>query len=357
MSISLSRIFEQIFFTLNVVPVIYYMDLNNPQNLKNQTIEGLIDSLADDTYDILLNYFMITGRSDSVDFLYPVLTNYHIILTRHSKVIFSLEELGFVFDIDTLVLTFSIFLITLIILLLCKRPQFGSALLEILRLLLSTSILLKFYRHSLRIFLLSVIIFVMFMNNIYQGQMSAYSTKSNREVINSIADLQHFKYKIYMMNYTSKALGVNNWSEENKKYLQIIDNDCFKYVIDSTDSHTACIYLARVALSVAVKYDLHVSLIESINLNSLLIRNDWPFKIRFDLVMSHLFEGGFFLMWDNIIISDPLKKLKLKETIQFSGYREVVMEDLYNIFVFLMVSLTISLVVFIFEICKPPNTK
>ncbi|CAG5095850.1 Protein of unknown function, partial [Cotesia congregata] len=276
----ISASFKEVFSALNLMPTIYYIDVTKAKNIKNQSKGGFLQNLAGGTCDIGLNFLSVTDDHDTLDLLYPRRTINFIILTRHNKIISSVDDLGFVFSFGTIILAAAIFIITFIVLLICKRLQFGSALLEILSLLLSMSMNCKFYRLSLRIFVTSVLIFVIFMNAIYQSKMSAYSTRLNRDAVNSINDLFDLKYSIYMIRYAGKIVGVSDWDDKQKKYVQFTDYLCFNHVIQSNNSHTACLGPDRGHLSIAFKYNLHATLVNIHQFETPFVRNDWPLKSR-----------------------------------------------------------------------------
>ncbi|KAH0554108.1 hypothetical protein KQX54_007655 [Cotesia glomerata] len=345
------KCFYEIFSVLNVTPIIYYFDLSNPNKIRNQTVEGFFNNLANNTCDITLDFLSLLKNFNTYSFIYPRHTGTYSILTRRNKVISYLDEIGSVFSINVLILTALIFILTFIALLVCKKLSFGLALLEILRLILTTSTVVKFYRLPLRIFIVSILLFVIIMNANYQSHMSAYSTKLYREKINSIADLKKFKYSIFMTRYIGQVIGVDEWTETEKKYVYYTKNHCHDEIIKSYNFYTACITAAATSVPVAIKYNLHASILRSPRFVSPFVRKDWPLKTQVDVIMSRLSEAGFLYYWESTEISEPIKKLRLKEIKIFDTYRGIIMSDLEYIFVFLATSLAISFIVFLVEIC------
>ncbi|CAG5095848.1 Protein of unknown function [Cotesia congregata] len=345
------KCFYEIFSVLNVTPIIHYFDLSNPHKIGNQTTDGFFNNLADSTCDITLNFLSLVKNFNSYSFIYPRHTGTYSILTRRNKVVSYLDEIGSVFSINVLILTALIFILTFIVLLVCKKLSFGSALLEILRLTMTTSTVVKFYRLPLRIFIVSILLFVIIMNANYQGHMSAYSTKLYREKINSIADLKKFKYSIFMTRYIGQVIGVDEWTETEKKYVHYTKNVCHDEIINSYNFYAACISTATISVPVAIKHNLHASILRTPRFVSPFIRKDWPLETRVDVIMSRLTEAGFLYYWESTEISEPMKKLRLKEVRIFDTYREIIMSDVEYIFVFLATSLAISFIVFLVEIC------
>lgn len=350
---SVTKTFKEIFSILNVRPIIHYTDPEKEKELKVQTREQIFNDLVNGRYDITLKFPTITD--DTFDFLYPRLPDTFLIVTHHNKVPSSFDKMESVFSIEVIILTGIVFAITWIVLTLCKRPSIGSGLLEILRLILSTSVLLKIYRSSLKIFVVSIFVFVMFMNSIYQGYRSAYSTKLYREEINSITDLQNSKYTIYIKPYLIKIFGVDLWTDNQKKYVQLVNFDSCKSVINGNDSRTACLTHIG-SLPKTLDHNLHVCLHSNQQFRSPGIRNDWPLKSRVDHIMSRLSEGGFLELWENLKGSELQRKMEFKESKIFDQYRPIVLTDLYSSFLLFFIFLAISFLIFIVEVSVPRVT-
>lgn len=336
---------------MNLTPVIYYIELNNPHKIANQTTEQFFYNLANSSFDITLNFLSLLKNFNSYGFIYPRHTGTYAILTRRSKVVAHLDKIGSVFSINVVILTILIFILTFIALLVYKKLSFGLALLEIVRLILTISTVVKFYRLPLRIFIVSILLFVIIMNANYQGHMSAYSTKLYREKINSIADLKKYEYSIFMAPYIGKVIGADEWTEKEQKFIHYVENDCRDVIINSYNFYTACITTATIGVPVAIKYNFHASILRSPRFVCPFVRKDWPLTTRVDVVMSRLTEAGFLYYWENKKIGEPIKILSLKEIQVFDTYRKVIMSDLEYIFLFLAIALAISFIVFLVEIC------
>ncbi|XP_057329230.1 uncharacterized protein LOC130670072 [Microplitis mediator] len=345
-----SKVFLEIFRSLNVTPTIYYTSLIDLVKTGNRTSDILYKNLVDNTHDIFLTIVVFTNANSNLNFLYPRHVENLLIVTRPQRVLSFFEEAGSICSTEVIVLTVLIFLITLIVLMICKRLDFVSGLLEILRLLLSISMESQFYRYSLKIYFTFVLFFVMVINNEYQGRMSAYSTKIQHDVVNSITDLQNLKYSIYMATYLREIVGVDDWTDEQKKYVHYSNDDCYKFVIDDDEFRTACVGYVGRNLAAAIKHDLHVVLDNNQKFASCRVRRDWPLKTKIDKILTKLTDSGLLKYWKDIQITNPIQRHKIKEIEMWDSYREIVPSDLYYIFLLWAVCLLTSAIIFIFEI-------
>lgn len=350
-----SRSFKEIFIALNVTPVIYFFNSGNQKN-ENDTSDYFIKNLVDGIIDITLNCFLynvIIDNITSYSSLYPRISGTYVILTHHKKIISSLDQLGSIFHTEIIILTALVFLITFAVILLSKKADFGTGILEIFRLILSASTVLKVYRLSLKIFVTFIIFFVIILNAYYQGHVSAYTTQMNREIIHTITDLQNLKYSIFVTPYISHVIGVNSWTNEQKKYVHLLLDSCPRLFSLINESNSACIEVARLFLPIATKYNLHAAIIRNSGLESPLFRSDWPVNTQVNIIMSRLSEGGFFYYWESINVDHSFDKIKCKEIEIFDGYREVILSDLYHAFLLFATFIAISFVVFVMEIIVP----
>lgn len=150
-----SKIFCEIFYSLNVSPIIYYESIAHflkILNLGGERNRNLINI----TYDVLIYAPILTNKNSNMSYLYPRQANSYLIITSHKKVISFFEDVGSICSNEVIVVSVFICLITLIVLMFSKRLDFGSALFEILRIILSISTVSQFHKYSLKIFFASI---------------------------------------------------------------------------------------------------------------------------------------------------------------------------------------------------------
>ncbi|XP_057328460.1 uncharacterized protein LOC130669525 [Microplitis mediator] len=345
-----AKVFFEIFQSLNVTPIIYYTNLADLAKWGNQASDIFYKNLEAKTHDIYLGIAIFTKINYALPFLYPRHVENMLIVTHPQKVVSFFHGAGSICSSEVIVLTVLIFLITLIVLMISKKLDFVSGLLEILRLLLSTSMESQFYRYSLKIYFAFVLFFVMVINNEYQGRMSAYSTKIQHDVVNSMTDIKNLKYSIYMATYVREIVGVDDWTDEQKKYVHYTNDDCYKFVVDDDKFRTACVGYAQRNLASAMKHDLHVVLDNNQKFASCRVRRDWPLKTKSDKILSKLTDSGLLKYWDDVQVTNPIQRHKIKEIEMWDSYREIGPSDLYYIFMLWTVCLLTSVITFIVEI-------
>ncbi|KAH0534628.1 hypothetical protein KQX54_006019 [Cotesia glomerata] len=141
-------------------------------------------------------------------------------------------------------------------------------------------------------------------------------------------------------------------NDAQKKYVQFGNSYVCRNIYRSNNSRKACLTNAIHGQEV-IDNNLRVFLHGSQQFCSFVIRNDWPLKSRVDHIMSQLSKGGFLHYWDNRANSKLLRVLNFRENEIFIQYRPIVMSDLYSTFLFLVISLSISILAFIVEVSIP----
>ncbi|XP_057324436.1 uncharacterized protein LOC130667058 [Microplitis mediator] len=339
-----NKFFSTIFPLMNVTPSI---DFDLPGNQINDTSHGFILKLVNGTHDIALN-----GRDlreyVNVSYTYPLDEIEIVILTQHRKFLTPFEKICKFYSTGVILLSILVFLMTSLFLTFYFKQPFMYASLEVLRLALSAGILTPLRTSRIRIYFFTVFLLVLIINATFQGHLSAFLTKPERPTVDSFDDLVKFEYSIYLP--PSSEVLFQQFPESYRKYINRSEWDCHQHVFN--DPNSGCVGAASRLVDLAVSNDsLHVSPYVFHLPNTILVRQDWPLKKKFDAINLRLFESGFLQLWNDQESRDPIKKLHFKEALLTKArYRPIEVDDLSFIYIIFIIGLILAIIAFIFEL-------
>ncbi|KAK0162377.1 hypothetical protein PV327_008721 [Microctonus hyperodae] len=335
---------NHLFNALNITVIINY-DYTGYFN--NKTPVGYLKSLIDGTHDISLSYRTPILELKST---YPLIQMSMKILTQQRKFLLPEEKILEFYSSEIFYLTAIVLLITLIVMMITyKKEKFTSGAFDILRLLLSTTMNMPFKSISIRIYFIGIFQLIIILNATFQGNLSAFLTKSERHNVDCIDDLVLYNYNIY-----APIVQKNILESFETKFVNGINYvpglDCGDYIIN--DSSAACIEMTHRAVNSAEKYGYHISYSNVIEeYVSYWCRFDWPLMDKINFYSFRFIEAGLYEFWRNHKLHYQIENLQTKEAKEIATHlRPIRLNDLKFAFQLLAIGLGISNLVFIIEI-------
>ncbi|XP_057334528.1 uncharacterized protein LOC130673523 [Microplitis mediator] len=341
--------FRTLFTYLNVTPLINYEHYS--LYAKNPT-DGFVSVFVNTSHDLGMNKRFLSDSFDHrVDVLNSYMENGFLILTQKRSFISAFDEVFNSNNYRIIVIIFIVLFITFLIITVNNNYQYGKALIDILRLIISTSLITPLDKLSLRIIFLVSFLSVFTWVPTIQGNISASLAKPERRNVNVLRDLLELKYHVYynpVLHSSIISLGLWSISDQNK-YLHTIDYsnfDCYDKVLN--DSSNACIAFSVRQLDAALKYNLYVS--HNLRFKSYFeysTRINWSLKKKIEKYAVRLKQFGILDYWDNQGLYIPLRKIKMIENIETATqYKQLAIDDLLFAFIFLAGGLFISGIAF-----------
>ena len=297
--------------------------------------------------DVCLNPTAL-GESTATQRVYPYLPLELAFITQHRGNLSQIEKLLRVIDRFSRYGVVIVCFITFIFFKFFLRQSGTSAILTIVRLICNAAVPDPPNIVATRIYLSGLFIFVMTLQGIYQGKLASLLTKPvalpNAETLD---DLKNFNYTIYGDEVMISILKEINYSGP----VVAVENNCVEYVL--RDDSAACITRRHFLFYSGYINDLHVSDSLRVTLFTYIIRNDWPFQERLNLLLSRLFESNIiereFLQEYQLFWRKQKFREKEKEN---QGPLAIALKDLAFAFAFLGIGLAVATVVFFIELWK-----
>ncbi|XP_034939623.1 uncharacterized protein [Chelonus insularis] len=230
-----------------------------------------------------------------------------------------------------------------------KSQEFISAMLEMFRLLVDTSMQQPLINHSVRIYFFGVYWLITVLNASFTGNLATFLTKPSRPTVETIQDLKIKKYDTYIEATLHDMIG-RKFQVLGNHLHEINFRDCHKYVVKNHQA--ACIALTSRGYKPAYRYQFHLSKPQLPMYTSFIGSLDSPFIEKISRTSSLFIESGLQAHWDHHASYRFIKNLTATENLETSPrYRPIKMEDILFAFKLLFVGLGLSLGVFMVECC------
>ncbi|KAK0073987.1 hypothetical protein PV325_008918 [Microctonus aethiopoides] len=335
---------NHLFTALNITVIINY---DYTGYFENKTPVGYLKSLIEGTHDISLSYRTPILELKST---YPLIQTSMRILTQQRKFLLPEEKILKFYSSEIFYLTAIVLLMTLIVMMATyEKKKFTSGAFDILRLLLSTTINMPFKTISIRIYFIGIFQLIIILNATFQGNLSAFLTKSERHNIDCIRDLVLYNYNIYAPIVQKKIL--ERYETEFVKGINYVPGlDCGDYIVN--DSSAACIEMTHRGVDTAEKNGFHISHSNvAEEYVSYWCRFDWPLIEKINFYSFRFIEAGLYKFWRNHKLLIPIENLRTKEAKEIATkLRPIKLNDLKFAFRLLAIGLGVSSLVFMVEI-------
>lgn len=262
-----------------------------------------------------------------------------------------LEKIASVTDMNSRIGTIVVYLITMIIFKFCMHQPLGKAVLNLVRMTCNTAFTNLPHNTAPRMYITSLLFFVVTMQGIYQSDLASLLTKKvPYRNIDTIEDLANGDYKIY--GTVPRFFFRGDPTSFQERYTRVENQEaCVDRVV--TDFTAVCVeFPAGLVLDMARKYDLHLSReLLGVVTRGFKIQPSWYLQDQLNTILGRLMEGDLFEAWD--LHCDPvqLKDFQFdKEVLLNTDFRVLELKDLLFAFVILGVGLACAAIVFIIEV-------
>lgn len=261
-----------------------------------------------------------------------------------------LEKILTVIDVDSRFGVGVVYVITFIFLFLFVNQSPVPALLNLIRITCNAGFTNLPNSTAVRIFLASLLCFVITMQGIFQGDLASLLTKNiPRRNVNTVKDLIDLGYKKVYGHSNDRIIFKD--SELDKEYI-VADNasDCLTHV--KHDSSAACVCYAEGALlDVVREANLHVSSEFVVKDHvAFKIRWNWSLEQRVNTIIARMVESRVLEPWNvkcnPVQLSDFYEDALVKNNRDF---KKLELCELIFAFVILGIGLACATIVFIIE--------
>ncbi|KAG8038233.1 hypothetical protein G9C98_006560 [Cotesia typhae] len=343
---------KNLFLALNVTPRISYDDTGI---YANNTATGYIKLLINASHDIGVSSQHRATALGVVDRINLPYQNGYFILSKYRPFEIPAEEVTDFNDSRPAVALFvAVLVVTFITIVLNTENDYAHAALDIFRMVLGAEILTQFQRLSIKICYVASFLMILFISPAIQGKISSYLSTPDQRNIESLKDVYDQKYNLYFSSfYLPYILDMNLWVDlSDRNFLHPTYSaawGCSQFVLN--DSSAACLAYSELQVADALKYKLHVTTTFDLKFYlTFWVRKNWPLKDRIDQIALRMAAAGRFNHWDKKTLYWPLKKIKEYESISSSTeYDQFKLENMLFAYIFLLLTTTIALVVFGFE--------
>ncbi|XP_078049781.1 uncharacterized protein LOC144476558 [Augochlora pura] len=296
-------------------------------------------------YDILLNNQYIFNKPNAIT-TYPHLNSGISVLTRHPENETAYQKILKFMNPVLILAVLSVCLITVILLRVFLGQGIVEAGLEVLRMMLSFS-MLKFPRRSAyRMYLLTILILFMLTSSTFQSNLSSLLTSpSPMLTVDDTDTLIESGFVIYAYQGYKNAL----FDDILFSRVKTVDHkDCSDLVI--TMKNAACAADRSKLLRLAFKKNLHLSQHRIQTLfTAYVVRPDWPFNNRISSMLLHLSENGLIDLWWRNNVANYVRKWMTKVDNGKKSYEVLKLQDLAFVFYVWLLGLGGALIVFFVE--------
>ncbi|KAK0089768.1 hypothetical protein PV326_004369 [Microctonus aethiopoides] len=339
---AMRHIFHHMNVTLNILPY----KLSEPYYRGDKVPTEVLWSINKGKYDIDLHawYRTTLGTNTST---YPLWQKGPRILTQRKSPLTAWEKFVLFFQPWIIISLLTISLMSIIVLKIYWNENIILAGLDMLRLIINTSILKIPVTHSGRIYFTVVLIYFVIVNGLFQGKLAAILTKPvSRRQVNDLNDLKIYHHTVKGYKTYNRYLD----SEVQDLFIGQDTFDCDMSVVD--DENTACIREGMDLMQFAYRYDLHLS--ENIIVNqyyAFAVAKDWPLLKRVDCSLMAVVETGLIDFWyDNITqkLLENMNRHKLEASI--TKFDVIQLSSLMFAFNALSIGLVAASICFIIEL-------
>nr|XP_033334158.1 uncharacterized protein LOC117225000 [Megalopta genalis] len=297
-------------------------------------------------HDIFLNNQYIFNKPDAIT-TYPHLNSGISVLTRQPENETAYEKILKFMNPVFMLAVILVCLATVILLRVFLGRGITEASLEVLRMMLTFSMLRFPRRSAYRIYLLTVFVLFVLTSSTFQSNLSSLLTSPSPSLsVDDTDTLIESRFAIYAYRGYKNAL----FDDILFSRVKTVDHwDCSEQVI--TLRNVACVADRSTLLRVAFKKNLHLSQHRIQTLSSaFVVRPDWPLNDRVSSMLLHLSEGGLIdLAWRNTM-ANYVRKWMTKVDAGKKSYEVMKLEDLAFAFYMLFLGLGAALLAFLVEI-------
>ncbi|XP_014484857.1 PREDICTED: uncharacterized protein LOC106749684 [Dinoponera quadriceps] len=224
----------------------------------------------------------------------------------------------------------------------------SSACLEVVRIMVNSSVLRFPQRAPLRIYLITVILLFLITGSTFQSSLSSILTSStSKPDIDSNTALKRAGYPIYAF------AGYRDAIPDPVLRLRVRETDrrdCSGYVIEYPD--TVCVADRSRLMRIAFKNELHISKHRITNLYmGYVTRPNFPLAMRIGRVLMSMSQGGLISHWQERTVAVYKNRWAMKAyEMKTKRYRTMNTSDLLFAFYVLFLGLGVSVVMFLAEL-------
>lgn len=323
----------------------------------NETL-GFVDEKGEG-HGMLAN--LINGRSDmlyrisirpsmtGVPWCYPNWIERYFAVTQHTGYPSQLEKIISAIDLNSRIGLCLVIFVNVIFFKYAMHQSFMIAVLNALRLICNSCMPRLPNELGPRINLACFLFFIVIIQALFQGQLSALLTKHVRYPnINNWQDLINSDYIVFTRFNVS---GFFNDPAFKGRHVEINEytDKCTDYV--SKNSSIACVSSEENVIAGAIDSKLHMSRNSMLEIPmSMALRNDWPLEERFNRHNFRISESGFRNYLSETLYSNDYGTLDLIENEgSGEGCKVLFLKDLDFAFVLLAIGLGCASIAFVVE--------
>lgn len=239
-------------------------------------------------------------------------------------------------------------IVTVTVLAVLAGLGFSSACLEVVRIIVNSSVLRFPRRTPLRIYLITVIILFLITGSTFQSSLSSILTSSaSRPNIDSNTALKRAGYPIYTF------AGYKNAIQDpmlRSRVRETDSRDCSRYVIEYPN--TVCVADRSRLMRIAFKNELHISEHRITNLYmGYVTRPNFPLVNRIGRMLMSMSQSGLINHWQTQTVAVYKNRWAMKAyEMKTKRYRTMNTADLLFAFYILLLGLGVSVVTFLAEL-------
>ncbi|RLZ02188.1 Ionotropic receptor 118 [Cephus cinctus] len=319
---------------------------------ENGTYHGMLNTLILNEVDLTINSRTLVEYWN-LTILYPHTQAPFCTVTKDRGNVPQWKRLLKIFDLPTITGLVTVLITILLIHKFAMGLCFVVTFLEILRMVIGTSMRHLPRNNLLRIVYGSVILLLLVFSAAFNGNfMSLLTTPLKRKNMDTLQDLDEYGYKIIGYPY------FKIYFKERPKLLSRYEDEMGLKCLDNIHQldRVACVAhcsFANVLFSQSKK--VHVVIIDSVGSHAALIaRRDWPFADKANVLLQRYVEAGYVEFTSDMALYEAETKLWSYFRSQQPGkIKFILLKDLIIIFWLLLAGLVCSTLVLFYELFNP----